>query len=121
MDSRFNNRATTFANPYQSTAVPGLKVAYGQAAMRPEPPKPSRFGYEEPEIQAERSLYARIWDAIIDLVTEEAEVDRPIGISQLSRKTFRASADVAEQTFVCSGRGTQDYRFNQLINREYKG
>ena len=47
------------------------------------------------------------------MVTEEAPNDYPIGISQLSRKTFLASEDTA--ALFRSGQTIQDYRFTQLI------
>lgn len=88
--------------------VPGLKVAYGSnAAANP---------FQDLEVQGERkSFLSKLKNAVLNLVTEEAENDRPIGISQLSRNTFKASEEFAGRTIVRSGRAIQDYRFNQLV------
>jgi hypothetical protein len=89
--------------------VPGLKVAYGSAAS------PFSYAASDEEPLARKGFFARLKDAVFNLVTEEAENDRPIGISQISRRTFQASETVSGQTIVRSDRGTQDYRFSQLV------
>ena len=89
--------------------VPGLKVAYGNVAS------PFTSGEEPSEARTEKkSFFGRMKEAVINLVTEEAVNERPIGISQISRHTFQAS-EQAGRTIVRSGRPAQDYRFNQLI------
>lgn len=93
-----------------SGTIPGLKVAYGQSAAQPR----GQFGsLAQNDKQEQKGLFGRLKDSIFHMVTEEAEADRPIGISQLSRKTFAATDD---SPIVRSGRNMTDYRFNQLIN-----
>ena len=111
------------ANPFQTTGttgvaqqrapktatIPGLKVAYGV------PPSPFGYALPDEEPEQKRGLFSRIGEALFNLVTEEAENELPIGISQLSRQTFQASWNMAGRTFVRAGHAVQDYRFNQLV------
>ncbi len=108
MDNHIGNK--TYYN-YSQPTVPGLKVAYGGNAA-------SRFNNYLPLPEKPKGWFSRLKDSIIDLVTEEAEADRPIGISQLSRNTFTASDDASRNTIVRNGRPMQDYRFNQLIDTQ---
>ncbi|MCE3235100.1 MAG: hypothetical protein K0Q50_1280 [Vampirovibrio sp.] len=118
-----------FANGFQqpvtkaSKPIPGLKVAYGSQAQSssrqydfPLPIQPTQGQTQ----QSGKGVFAKLKDSLINLVTEEAPSDRPIGISQLSRKTFQAVADDAGQpTVFKQGQTIQDYRFNQLV--DFKG
>lgn len=82
-------------------------------ATRRTPP-----AYYDPD---EKSVYCRVKDWIVDLCFEKPVPERPIGLSQLSRRTFMATEAVPVSSsrgqMVQQQRVTQDYRFQQLINR----
>ncbi|HEY9744925.1 MAG TPA: hypothetical protein V6C99_01770 [Oculatellaceae cyanobacterium] len=86
----------------QPTVIPGLKVAYGVQAVQ-----------NNQTLQAGRpaNWLERLKNTVVNLVTEEAEEDRPIGISQLSRSTFFAHGNSSFGTMVQSSRPLLDYRF----------
>lgn len=60
-------------------------------------------------------LLGRLKEAVIELVTEEAELELPLGINQLTRKTFQASDHVKGQTFYRSGRSNLDFQVRQTL------
>ena len=106
-----------------SKPIPGLKVAYGNQAQSSvqyyDMPLPSPAGKTQSP-QTDKGLFSKLKDSIINLVTEEAPTDRPIGISQLSRKTFQASPNGSTQPAVFKqGQTIQDYRFSHLV--DFKG
>lgn len=110
-----------YANPPQPKPVPGLKVAYGSHAQAPSqaynpiniPITNGTMAQNIPGTEP-RGLFAKVKKKLFHMVTEEAPTDYPIGISQLSRKTFQASGEEATSLFR-SGQAIQDYRFNLLV------
>ena len=117
-----NSSYANYANQQRPKPVPGLKVAYGSQAQAqsqtyspvniPLPTARNTMGQTQPTTEP-MGLFAKVKQKLFHMVTEEAPNDYPIGISQLSRKTFLASEDTA--ALFRSGQAIQDYRFTQLI------
>ena len=121
--NRFQYNANT-----RHKSVPGMKIAYGDIAQyvstAPQAGQPvaiplQYIHYGAPTQQAQpttrKGLFGKLREGLYNMVTEEAAPERPIGISQLSRKTFNVRQEVAQQSFFRNGQAIQDYRFNQLI------
>lgn len=104
MTDSFNQGIAYYTSP-QPVVIPGLKVAYGVQAASIDTTVPA-----SPPKTAESWLH-RLKNKVIHMVTEEAEADRPIGITQLSRCTFFADPQAASQTMVRPSSPLQDYRF----------
>ncbi len=115
-----NSSYANYASPQKPKPVPGLKVAYGSQAQSHVystvnislPTARNTMMQTQPATEP-MGLFAKVKQKLFHMVTEEAPNDYPIGISQLSRKTFLASEDTA--ALFRSGQAIQDYRFNQLI------
>src|SRR5687768_4296979 len=97
-------------NKPQRTA-PGLKMTYGSKAQQPQTqfqiPLPAQ---KAASVTQNTGLLSRLKEKIWHMVTEEA-THRPIGIAQLTQKTFQPHQD---SSFFRRG-AMQDYRFPQLI------
>jgi hypothetical protein len=96
-------------------------VAYGSKAQQAfgqgdsfEIPLPVKR--QEPAMPQEKGFFGRLKDQILNLVTEESATERPIGIAQLTQKTFQPHQAVADTSFFRSGQTMQDYRFNRLVD-----
>lgn len=63
---------------------------------------------------ASKGFLGRLKDGLYNLVMEESSAQRPIGISQLTRKTFNVRQEVAHRSAFRNGQMMQDYRFSQL-------
>ena len=116
-----NNQPFGYTQPARQTnkPIPGLKVAYGSKAQQQpvnqfEIPLPVRK--QEPATQQEKGFFGRLKEQILNLVSEEVSNERPIGIAQLTQKTFQPHQEVANTSFFRNGQTIQDYRFNQLID-----
>lgn len=101
--NNFDQQTAYYINP-QPVVIPGLKMAYGAQAIS-DVSKQSA-----PETQSKNWL-GRLKSTVVNIVTEEAESDRPIGIAQLSRHTFLAHPHSSHRTMVQSSNPLQDYRF----------
>ena len=99
-----NYRQPVYYVTPQSTVIPGLKVAYGLTANSIATP-------EESQDSERKSWLSRLKNTVWHFVTEESEIDRPIGLTQLSRNTFMAHPNASNKTFVKNSNLMQDYRF----------
>jgi hypothetical protein len=102
---------------YQPQKVaPGLKMTYGnkanQAQNQFQIPLPTKKA--EPAVE-KQGLFGRLVEKIWHMVSEEA-TDRPIGIAQLTHKTFQPHQEVGGSSFFRNGQTLQDYRFKQLVD-----
>lgn len=100
MNTGMSQKSAYYVQP-QGVIIPGLKVAYGIETDRTQP---------QPQKDA-KSWLGRLKNTVVNLVTEEAEADRPIGIAQLSKRTFLAHPGSSEKTMVRHSNPLQDYRF----------
>lgn len=102
-----------------SNTIPGLKVAYGSKAQQPpnqfEIPLPVRK--QEPTTnRPEKGFFGRLKVQLLNLVSDEVITERPIGLAQLTQKTFQPHQAVTDASFFRRGQTIQDYRFNQLVD-----
>jgi hypothetical protein len=68
-------------------------------------------------LEKEKGFFTRLKEEIMDLLFEEAEKDRPIGISQLTKRTFQVTDEFAGRSvYKHPSRTFQDYRFHQLVD-----
>lgn len=100
-----------YAMNQQPVVIPGLKVAYGAQALYQTDSQ--RLQYLS-SMAKPQSWLDRLKNTVVNMVTEEAEEDRPIGIAQLSRNTFTAHRYASPKTVVKGDNQMQDYRFRLL-------
>ncbi len=77
------------------------------------------------ELRPGKSIFSRLTDSLMDLIFEEAE-DRPIGMSQLSRKTYTPADPDQPGVFFKNSPTFSDYRFlrpalSPVEGGEYRG
>lgn len=124
-------RTNNYSNPFQYTSGNQQAVLKGRkAVLRQTEPQPARqplyyapVMIEQPRQAASgatsanqpaKGLFGQLKEKIWNLISEETSGDRPIGISQLTRKTFSVRQEVAHDSFFRNGQTLQDYRFSQL-------
>lgn len=66
---------------------------------------------------APQGLFGKLKQSIWHLVSEESKQDRPIGISQLTRKTFNVRPEVASASVFKNSQLAQDFRFANLTQK----
>lgn len=65
--------------------------------------------YDE-DLRPRQSIFSRLTESLMDLIFEEAD-ERPIGMSQLSRKTFTPADPEQPGVFFKNTPTFNDYRF----------
>jgi hypothetical protein len=75
---------------------------------------------QTPAPQGEKGFFGRLKDQLLNLVSEEVSTERPIGIAQLTQKTFQPHQEVPDASFFRRGQTIQDYRFNQLVDSKQR-
>jgi hypothetical protein len=113
MQSNQYANSFSYATTNTQKPIPGLKVAYGSHAyLLPHQYSDLNADPISAEPSPSSSLFHRLKKSILNMVTEEASDQLPIGISQLSRKTFQATEP--RSAIFKQKQAIQDYRFNQL-------
>lgn len=97
------------AAPTENQPVAPQPVYYTPVMLNHNPEQPSPH----------KGFLGQIKDKLWHMVSEEAKPERPIGISQLTRKTFNVRQEVASNSFFRNGQSLQDYRFNQITQNRY--
>lgn len=122
-------RTNNYSNPFQYASGDQQSVLKGRKATPRQAEPPQQPVYYAPVMieqprqaaasatsanQPSKGLLGQLKEKIWHMISEETSGDRPIGISQLTRKTFSVRQEVANDSFFRNGQTLQDYRFSQL-------
>lgn len=62
----------------------------------------------------QQGLFGQLTSTLLSFVFDRNPQERPIGISQISPKTFQAADPKSDSVFFKNNRTYQDFRFNKL-------
>lgn len=118
------NRFQAAGNPQQALLQGRKAMPQRQDAQAAQPVYYAPVLFNQPTQPApkqanNKGFIGQLKDKLWNMVTEEASPERPIGISQLTRKTFSVRQEAAGNSFFKNGQTLQDYRFNQLTQTRY--
>lgn len=120
-------QTSNYSNRFQAAGNTQKPLLQGRKAMpQAEAPQAAQPVYYAPVMQGSdmrsntlqtpsKGFIGQLKDKLWHMVSEENTTERPIGISQLTRKTFNVRQEAANNSFFKNGQTLQDYRFNQLI------
>jgi hypothetical protein len=123
--------ADPYTAPQQTTVQPLVKQSGPQTAQLPgtppnRPASPSQAVPRQqpvatesapPSSEAPAGLWSQLKERFMGALFEDAP-QRPIGISQINRKTFQAAEPEKPGVFFRNDRPYQDYRFIKLVDKD---